>query len=214
MTPFLKVALRTAALALSSGAISVFTSAMVGYGFARFRVPGQKFLFWFVVALLIVPGITLRIPRFIMYSRLGLINTYAPWFLGALGSSAYFVFMFRQFFYALPEELAEAAEMDGCNPLRTFLQVYFPNARPILATALIFSFTGVWGDYIGPLMYLSDRNTLLAVKLATAFVDPRGNALPTVTLAANVVYLVPLIVLFFINQRYIMQGVVTSGLKG
>jgi len=212
--PFLQVALRTVALAATAGAIQVFTSAMCGYAFARYRGRGNKILFSFVVALLIMPQVVTLIPQFIVYSRLHLTNTYLPWYLGALGTSAYFIFMFRQFFYGFPKELEEAAEMDGCGPPRTFVQIFLPNAKPVLATAFIFAMTGIWGDYLSPILYLSENKTLLAVKMATSYLDPKGMALPTVTLAANVVFMIPLVILFFLGQKYIMKGVVTSGLKG
>jgi ABC-type glycerol-3-phosphate transport system permease component len=214
MMPFLKIALRTIVLGITSGSILVFTSAMCGYAFARFQGRANKFFFTFVVALLIVPGIVTMIPQFILYTRLHLTNTYLPWYLGALGASPYFIFMFRQFFYGFPKEIEEAAEIDGCGPMRMFWQVFLPNAKPVIATAFIFSLSGMWGDYLTPVLYLSEDKTLLAVKMATSYLDPKGNPLPTVTLAANVIYTLPLVLLFFVGQKFIMQGVVTSGLKG
>ncbi len=212
--PFLQVALRTMVLAATAGTVQVFTSAMCGYAFARFPGRGNRIFFPFVVALLILPGIVTLIPQFVMYSRLHLTNTYIPWYLAAIGGSAYFIFMFRQFFYGFPKELEEAAEIDGSGPLRVFLQIFLPNAKPVLATAFIFALTGIWGDYLTPVLYLSENNTLLAVKMASSYLDPKGHALPTVTLAANVVFMIPLVMLFFLGQKYIMRGVVTSGLKG
>ena len=212
--PFIQVALRTVTLAITAGTIQVLTSAMCGYAFARYQGRGNRIFFPFVVALLILPGIVTLIPQFIVYTRLHLTNTYLPWYLAALGANAYFIFMFRQFFYSFPKELEEAAEIDGCGPLRIFLQIFLPNAKPILATAFIFALTGIWGDYLTPILYLSENKTLLAVKIATSYVDPKGIALPTVSLAANVVFMLPLVLLFFFGQKYIMKGVVTSGLKG
>lgn len=95
-----------------------------------------------------------------------------------------------------------------------FWQIFLPNAQAVLATAFIFAFMGTWGDYLMPILYLNEDKTLIAVKMATSYIDPQGNPLPTVTLAANVVFIVPLILMFFLGQKYIMKGVVTSGLKG
>ena len=104
--------------------------------------------------------------------------------------------------------------MDGCNPLRIFLQIFLPNAKPVLATVMFFAFLGVWGDYLTPLIYLNDNNTLLGVKMATGFKNPQGITLTTVSLAANVYYILPMVVVFFIAQKNILKGVITSGLKG
>ena len=213
-TPFFQLAGRTSVLAFTAGVIGIITSAMGGYAFARFDVKGNKIFFPFIIALLIVPGIVTLIPQFIVFTRLKLVNTYLPWYLGALGASPYFIFMFRQFFFRFPQEIEEAAEIDGCNPLRTFWQIFLPNSLPVLATAFIFSFSGIWGDYLTPILYLNDEKTLLAVKMAKAFVDPKGNPLLNVQLAANLIFIIPLVVVFFLGQKYIMQGVVTSGLKG
>ncbi len=215
MTTFLKVALRTAYLGTVTSLITAFTSAMAGYGFARYKdAGGNRSLFGLIIAMLIVPGIVTLIPQFMVYARLKLVNTYWPWYIGALGGSPYFIFLFRQFFLGFPRELEEAAEMDGCNAFRIFLDILLPNSLPVLATTFILSFTWTWGDYITPLIYLQDSKTLLGVTMATAFVDPHGNALHTVSFAATVIYILPMVILFFLGQKYILKGMITSGLKG
>ncbi len=214
LTPFAQIALRTGVLAVGTAALTAFVSALVGYAFARYSVPGSSQLFGIVVAMLIVPFIVILIPQFIIYARLKLTNTYWPWILGALGGTPFYIFMFRQFFLGFPRELEEAAEVDGCGPFRIFLQIFLPNAKPVIATVMIFAIIGVWGDYLTPSIYLSASKTLLGVALATAFKDPAGNSMQTVSLAASVLYIIPLIVVFFFGQKYILQGVVTIGLKG
>jgi len=216
MTPFVKIALRTAVLGISTSLIVAITSAMSGYAFARFQdVKGNSQLFRVIIVLLIVPGIVFIIPQFMLYSYLHLIpNTYWPWFLGALGGSSFFIFLYRQFFLGFPKELEEAAELDGCNPFQIFWLIILPNAKPVIATVMIFAFNGLWGDYLTPMLFLSDKMTLLGVKMATAFVDPHGNALRTVSLAATVIYVLPLVIVFFFGQKYILKGLITSGLKG
>jgi ABC-type glycerol-3-phosphate transport system permease component len=214
MTPFAQIALRTGILAVGTATINALISSLVGYAFARYSVPGSSQLFGIVVAMLIVPFIVILIPQFIIYARLKLTNTYWPWILGALGGTPFYIFMFRQFFLGFPRELEEAAEVDGCGPFRIFLQIFLPNAKPVIATVMIFAIIGVWGDYLTPTIYLSASKTLLGAALATAFKDPQGNTIQTVSLAASVIYIIPLIVVFFFGQKYILQGVVTSGLKG
>ncbi len=214
MTPFAKIALRTGLLAISTAAISAISSSLSGYAFARYNVPGSKQLFSIVIATLIVPGIVTLIPQFIIYARMHLTNTYWPWYIGAVTGSPFFIFMFRQFFLGFPKELEEAAEVDGCGPLRIYWQIFMPNAKPVIATVIIFAVIGVWGDYLMPLIYLSSNKTLLGVALASAFKNPQGVELYTVSLAASVIYIIPLVIVFFFAQKHILRGVVTSGLKG
>ncbi len=214
MTPFAQIALRTGVLAVGTATITALVSSLVGYAFARYQVPGSGPLFGVVVAMLIVPFIVILIPQFIIYARLKLTNTYWPWILGAMGGAPFYIFMFRQFFMGFPRELEEAAEVDGCGPFRIFLQIFLPNAKPVFATVMIFAIIGVWGDYLTPSIYLSASKTLLGVALTTAFKNPQGISLYTVSLAASVIYIIPLIIVFFFGQKYILQGVVTSGLKG
>ena len=161
-----------------------------------------------------LPGIVTIIPNFVMMAKLQLTNSYWPWVLWGLGASPFYIFLFRQFFAAIPKDLEDAAEVDGCGLWRVFWQIFMPNSKPILATAFIFNFVGQWGDYLTPLMFLSDKNTTLAVKLTTAYVTPQGQPLIPVTLAACVVFCIPSIIMFFVGQRHIMRGVITSGLKG
>jgi multiple sugar transport system permease protein len=214
MTPFAKIALRTALLAISTATITAIVSSMVGFGFARYNVPGSNFLFGLLVAMMIVPFIVILIPQFILFARLKLTNTYWPWFLGAMAGTPFYIFMFRQFFKGFPKELEDAAEVDGCGPLRIYWSIFMPNSKPVIATVMIFAFNSVWSDYLTPSIYLSQTKTLLGVALATAFRNPQGFDLKTVSMAASVLYVLPMIVVFFLAQKQILKGVVTSGLKG
>lgn len=214
MTPFLTIAFRTAVLAIVCTVISVFISSLAGFAFARIPAPGKGKVFSLIVAMLIMPGIVLLVPTFMIYAKLQLTNTYWPWIIGALAGSPFYIFLFRQFFLGFPKELEEAAEVDGCSTFRIYWQIFLPNAKPVFFTTMFFSFSGIWGDYLTPLIYLKWDNQLLAVVMNTGFVDPQGHPYKTISLAANLIYVLPLIVLFFIGQRYILKGVITSGLKG
>jgi ABC-type glycerol-3-phosphate transport system permease component len=214
MADFPKYATNSLVLSAAYTVLVVLTSALVGFGFARHRGPGRDRLFVLVIGTMMVPSLVLFVPQFVMFARLELTNSYWPWILWGLGASPYHIFLFRQFFAGFPRELEDAAEVDGCGPLRVFLQIFLPNAGPVLAASAIFAFLWVWGDYLYPILLLSDQNTTLAVKLAKAYVDPRGNPLQTVTMAGIVLYVLPLIAVFFAAQRFIVRGVVTTGLKG
>ncbi len=214
MIDYFRFAGHSVILSLTHTTLTVITSAMAGFAFARFNVPGRNKLFVVVIAMLIVPAIILQIPQFIIFSKLGLTGTWWPWALWGLAASPFFIFLFRQFFAAFPKELEDAAEIDGCGPFRTFVSIFLPNSKPVLATAFILNFTGQWGDYINPLLFLVDSNTTLAVKLQNGYLSPQGQTLTTIILAAAVLYVLPVVIIFFLGQKYILKGVVTTGLKG
>jgi len=214
LQPFLRYARNSLLLTVVFSVLTVITSSMSGFAFSRIPVPGREKLFKVVIALIIIPYLVTVIPQFMLFARLKLTNTYWPWVLWGIAASPFHIFLFRQFFSAIPRELEDAAEVDGANPFRIFWQIFLPNAKPALATSFILNFIWVWGDYLTPILYLNDRITTLAVKLQSAYNDPEGNALVTVVMAASVLYTLPLIIMFFLAQKHILQGVVTSGLKG
>jgi ABC-type glycerol-3-phosphate transport system permease component len=194
--------------------LAVLVSALVGYGFARHKAPGGNKLFLLVIATWMVPNLVLFVPQFVLFARIGITNTYWPWILWGLSGSPFAIFLFRQFFASFPRELDDAAEVDGAGPLRIFIQIYLPNAGPALAASAIFMFLWVWGDWLYPALLLHQDNTTLAVRMANAYVDPRGNPLQTVTMAGVVLYVLPLIAFFAFAQRFIIRGIVTTGIKG
>jgi ABC-type glycerol-3-phosphate transport system permease component len=212
--PLLRVALRTGALGIVYSILVTFTSSLIGFGFARYPVKGNRPLFFIVVALMIIPYIVILIPQFILYSRIGIYNTYWPWILAALAGNSFYIFLFRQFFLSFPKELEDAAEVDGATAFRIYWQMFMPNTKPVIAAVMVFAFTYIWGDYMMPLILLTDDKTLLAVKLATSYTNPQGVWLIPISMAANVVYLVPMVVIFALAQKHIIKGVITSGLKG
>lgn len=211
--PFLEYTVRSLFLAGSHTFLSVLMSAFVGYGFARLRAPGRNFFFSLMLAMVMIPSIVSIIPQYILYSRIGLIDTYWPWILWGLAGSPFHIFLFRQFFASFPRDLEEAAEVDGANRLRVFWQIFLPNSLPVVAASSIFAFQWVWGDWFFQTLFLSESNATLAMKMAQTYVDARGNPLYTLTLAGVVLYMLPLIVVFFFAQRYIIEGIVTTGMK-
>lgn len=215
--PFLRYAWNSTFLATLFSSLTVLTSAMVGFAFARLEAPGKRKLFAIVISLLMVPAIVTIIPQFVIFAKLGLTNSYWPWLLWGITASPFHIFLFRQFFTGIPKELEDAAEVDGAAPFRIFWQIFLPNAKAALATSFILNFVGVWGDWLAPVIYLDDAKTTLAVKLATPTYtnpgDPTGQILVTLTLAAAIIYTIPPVIMFFLAQKNIMEGVVTTGLK-
>jgi multiple sugar transport system permease protein len=214
LADFARFAANSLFLSTAYALLAVFVSALVGYGFARHKAPGGNKLFVLVIATWMVPSLVLFVPQFVLFARLGITNTYWPWILWGLSGSPFAIFLFRQFFAAFPRELDDAAEVDGAGPLRIFLQIYLPNAGPALAASAIFMFLWVWGDWLYPALLLHQDNTTLAVRMANAYVDPHGNPLQTVTMAGVALYVLPLIAFFAFAQRFIIRGIVTTGIKG
>ncbi len=190
------------------------SSAIVGFGFARLKARAKRPLFLIMLSTLMLPNIVTLIPTYMVFSQLNLINTYWPWVFWGLMSSPFLVFLFRQFFSAIPGELEEAAILDGCGYGRIFWRIFLPLAIPAIVTAFLISFTGVWGDFLTPLLLLNQDNTTLAVAMTAGYVDLHNNPLITVQAAGALLYILPEILLFFFAQRYFVRGIVTSGLKG
>jgi multiple sugar transport system permease protein len=192
----------------------LLSASFCGYGFARIRFPGRDFWFGLVLATMMVPYFVLMVPQFIIFTRLGWIDTFWPLtFPFFFGGGAFNIFLLRQFFRTLPEELADAGRIDGCNEFGVYWKIMMPLCKPALATVAIFTFLNGWNDFIGPLLYLrSDQNFTVSIGLATfrSVMNTRWDLL----MAASTAMIFPVILLFFFAQRYFIQGIVLSGLKG
>ena len=194
--------------------LTTLSCALVGFAFSRLKGRGQRPLFLVMLSTLMLPSILTIIPTYMLFARLNMVDTYWPWVLWGLSSSPFLTFLFRQFFTSIPIELEEAAIMDGCGYGRIFWQIFLPLSKPVIATAAILSFNAVWGDFLGPSLFLSNDNTTLAVAMSVGYTDPHNLPLLNVLSAGILIYLVPIVVLFLVAQRYFLQGIVTSGLKG
>ena len=201
-------------LATTYSLLITLSSAAVGFGFARLRAPGKGVLFVILLSTMMIPQILTLLPTYILFARIGLVNTYWPWVLWGLAASPYMVFLFRQFFASIPRELEEAAIIDGAGWFRIFATIFLPLSRPVLITSFLLSFTWTWGDYIAPALLLDLDRTTLAVAITAWYQDPNGNVIPTVQAAAAVLYIVPVLLIFFSAQRYFIRSTVSSGIKG
>lgn len=192
----------------------VFTAAIVGYGFARFRFRGRNVLFVLVLSTVMLPVQVTIIPRFIMFKALRWIDTFAPIIVPAyFGGSAFYIFLFRQFFMTIPRELDDAAKIDGLGYLRIFLRIILPLGKPALAIMAIFSFLYNWNDFFAPLIFLNSESLFT---VALGLTSLKGHFFSTINLlmAAALIAMLPCLVLFFVAQKYFIRGVVMSGLKG
>jgi len=211
---FTRWSLNTLLIAVMNTIGNVLVNSFVAYGFAKIRFKGRNVLFILVLSTMLLPGFVTMIPQYILFSKLGWVNTYLPLIVPAFLGSAFNIFLLRQFMMTIPNEIAEAAIMDGANHFRIWWTITMPLIKPALITVAIFSFTGAWNDLLGPLLYLSDENlyTLqLGLQTFKGSVQTQWNYL----MAMSVMVLIPTILIFFIFQRYFIKGAnVSAGMKG
>ena len=191
----------------------ILSSSLVGFGFARFRFRGRAALFALMISTMMLPAQVTMIPLFVLFRALGMVDTFWPLILPAWLASPFFAFMFRQFFTQVPEELVEAARIDGASNWRVYWQLMLPLSGPVIAIVAIYTFMTTWNDFLGPLIYLnSPENRTLALAL-NAFKGQYGVSDAHLLMAASFVCMLPCIALFFAAQRYFVEGVATTGLK-
>jgi ABC-type glycerol-3-phosphate transport system permease component len=193
----------------------VVSSSLVAYSFARLRWPGRDLWFLLVLGTMMLPGVVTLIPQYILFAKLGWVNTIRPLVVPSwLATDAFYVFLLRQFFRGIPMELSEAAKIDGASELRIWWQIITPLSRPALAAVTIFAFNGTWGDYLKPLIYLSTENKYTLQLGLTTFQQAAGG-LPRWDwmMAASLVVMLPVVIIFFLFQKYFIEGIAMTGIK-
>jgi multiple sugar transport system permease protein len=189
------------------------SSAWVGFGFARLEAPGKKTLFGILIGSMMLPQMITLLPTYLIFAKLGMVDTYWPWVFWGLAAAPYLVFLFRQFFAGLPRELEEAAIVDGCGYGTIFWRIFLPQSWPVLSASFVIAFTWSWGDYIAPQLLLSTDKSTLAVAVMTTYVTSAGTPVANLQAAASVMYVVPILLIFLIAQRGFVAGMSTTGLK-
>jgi multiple sugar transport system permease protein len=211
--PFLRL-LRNTVFYAGTGTLGMLLScSVVAYGFARLRFRGRDFLFAITLSTMMLPGIVRMIPTYLMFRWFGWVGTYAPLLVPQFFGNAFNIFLLRQFFLTLPWELSDAARVDGAGEFRIFWQVMLPLVRPALLVAGVFHFMFLWDDFMGPLIYLNDSR-LYPLVLGLAAFRTKYEVRWNLMMAASLLTSAPLIVIFFIAQRHLIEGVALSGLKG
>ena len=192
---------------------TIVSSSLIAYAFSILRWPGRDLCFYVMLGTMMLPAQVTMVPVFLIYRRLGLVDTYVPLLAGSFFGNAFFVFLLRQFFLTLPSDLIEAARMDGCSDWRLYWQIVLPLSGPALAVVGLFTFLAQWNDFLGPLIYLVDESKYtLALGLAM-FQGQYGTQYGELT-AMSVLLILPIIVLFFFAQKTFIQGIKTTGSKG
>ena len=191
----------------------VLSSMLAAYGFARIKFKGSKVWFACVITTLMIPNQVMVVPQYIIFKKLGLINhlssLIAPWFFGG----AFFIFLMVQFIRNIPIELDEAAMLDGCNKFQIFYKILLPLISPAVITSTIFSFYWIWQDFFQPLIFMSNTKNFTVSLALNMFLDPNSSNNYGGMFAMSVVSLVPVIVIFLVFQKYLVEGIASSGLK-
>ncbi|MCR1841229.1 carbohydrate ABC transporter permease [Murimonas intestini] len=212
---FGKYFINTFLIVVPTTLFTVGSCALVAYGFARFKFPGKKFLFAVLIATLMLPNTVIIIPRYTLFNKFGWLNTYLPFYVPALlACFPFFIYMLLQFMRGIPRELDESAYIDGCGTFRTFRSILFPLLKPAMFSAGLFQFLWTYNDFFNSLIYINSVDKYpLSLALRTA-IDSDANVQWGQIMAMAFVSVLPLIILFFVAQKYFVEGIATSGLKG
>ncbi len=209
--PFLQWTINSVIIAVVAVAITVTINLLCGYAFAKFRFPGRDVLFFVVISALMIPIQVILVPEFLIVSKLGLLNSYWGVILPRC-AEAFGIFMVRQFMVAIPDELIEAARIDGAGELKIFFRVVVPLCKPIIAVLVIFTFMWRWNDFVWPLMVLTDQD-LFTVQLGLNLLKGQYNTEWTNIMAIALFSLVPMFAIFLVFQRHLVRGIAGTGLK-
>jgi len=212
--PFHLFLKNTLTITLSCIVGQTLSASLVAFGFSRMRFPGRDVLFIMVLSTMMLPAQVTMIPTFILFTKLRWIDTLKPLIVPAFfGGGAFFIFLLRQFFMTIPSELEDAAKIDGCSPLGIYRNVALPLSKPALATVAIFSFMAHWNDFMGPLIYTQSMEKKTLALGLYSFKGLHGTEYHLM-MAAAIAVLIPVLIIFFSAQKYFVQGIVLSGLKG
>jgi ABC-type glycerol-3-phosphate transport system permease component len=211
--PFWRYTFNTVVITTLSVIGGVLSSSFIAYAFAKLRWPGRNIWFVILITTMMLPPQVTMIPLFILFKKIGWINTYlpltAPYFFG----SAFYIFLMRQFYMTIPRELSEAATIDGCSEFRIWWNIYVPLSKTAMATLAIFIFMFAWNDFLGPLIYLNDTNDFTLALGLRSFQQQFGTRW-NVMMAASIIVMLPTLLLFFFFQKYFIKGVAMTGVKG
>lgn len=214
-TTFGKFIENTLLVTVSTMVLTCISSLVVGYGIARLNFPGKKIVFSLILLTMMLPTQVMMIPQYLWYNKLGWINSYKPLIVPfAFGINGFFVYLVSNFIEGIPRELDASAKIDGCSFYTIFSRIIFPLTTPALGTVAIFSFINHWNDYLSPLLYLKSTKKYTVSLALKLFSDPTSVSDFGAMFAMSTVSLIPVLAIFIFMQRYIIEGVSTSGIKG
>ena len=220
--PFFRFMGNTAVVTLATTVGGVITASIVAYGFSHFRFRGRHTIFILVLSTMMLPMEVTLIPTYLIFNEIRLVDTFWPLFLPAwFGGGPFAIFLFRQFFLSIPQDLSDAAKIDGCHVLRFYRSILVPLSIPVMITLSILFFQQSWNELMRPLIYLTSM-TKYTVSVGLMFlrtqilanIAQRGEPTEHLLMAGSVISMLPSLILFFILQRYFIRGVIMSGIKG
>jgi ABC-type glycerol-3-phosphate transport system permease component len=211
--PFGRFALNTIIISLGVILGNLFSATVVAYGFARLRAPGKDFLFIVLLATMMLPYPVTMVPIYVEFNALGWVNTFLPLIVPSFFGVPFYIFLLRQFFLGIPTELEDAARIDGANTAQIIWHVVVPSSKPALAAVAIFSFQATWNDFLPPLIYLHDQSKY-TISLGLNFFRSTYTVNWAYLMAASLVTMLPVVILFFFAQRLFIQGITLTGVKG
>jgi ABC-type glycerol-3-phosphate transport system permease component len=212
LVPFASYITHTAYVTLMSLVGVALSCSCAAYAFARLRWPGRDILFAILLATMMLPPQVTLVPTFLIFTKLGWVNTFKPLWVPTFFGLPFFIFLLRQFFLTIPRELEEAAEIDGCSYPRIFVQILMPLLKPALLAVLVFEFLWAWNDFAGPLVYLN-RADILTLSVGLQAFRTFHASQWGLLLAASVIMTAPVILLFFVAQKYFIEGITLTGIK-
>jgi multiple sugar transport system permease protein len=204
--------LNSVIVSLSTTFLSVLVATMAGYGFAKFHFKNKNLLFLFILGTITVPGQITMIPVFLLLSQLNLLNTYLGLILPAI-ANAFNIFFMRQYIMGIPDELIEAAKMDGAHEGWIFFRIILPLAGPAMAAITIFTFTGAWNSFLWPLILATDES-MYTLPVAISVLQGQYSGEIAMQMAGSVIVILPLIIVFLFTQQYFIKGITFTGMKG
>ena len=211
--PFGKYFINSAIIVLINMVGCILSSSFIAFGFSRLRFPGRKLWFALLLSTMMIPQTVLMIPQFLIWQSVGAYNTFIPLTVPCFFGNAFNVFLVRQFYAGIPKEYDEAALVDGASYFTIYSKILVPMAKPVLCSVGVFTFMSTWNDFMGPLLYL-DKENLKTVSLALQNLMGQHNSEWNLMMALSTVITLPMIVVYFMAQRYFIEGITFSGLKG
>ncbi|WP_179603243.1 carbohydrate ABC transporter permease [Neobacillus driksii] len=211
--PFFRYILNTLFLCAVNILGQVISAPLIAYSLAKIPWKGRNIIFAIVVATMILPPQVTMIPIYIIFAKLGWVNTYLPLTIGAFFGAPFFIFLIRQFIMGIPDDLLDAARIDGASEFRIYWQIVLPLLKPVLATVVLFTFMWTWTDFLGPLIYLNDTDKWTITVGLQGFLQDHG-AQWELLMAAAAIFTIPMIIIYFFGQKYFMKaGSTMSGFK-
>lgn len=211
--PFFRYLKNTLIIVVFNMIGSVASCSLIAYGFSRLRWPGRDKVFILVLITMVLPYQVTLIPLYLMYTKMKWVGTFLPLIVPCFFGNGFYIFLFRQFFVGIPKEMSEAARIDGANEFGIYAKLIMPISKPVIASVCILAFTRSWNDFLGPLVFLGD-DKLYTLSLAASMLKSPLNPNWAMLLTLGVVMVVPVFILFFVMQKYFIQGISMSGIKG